>query len=228
LITRGCAAAAVLVMCGVGTVAAKSYKDGVIEIGENGYTITRRQEDVEQVKIQRSRMDVPEVAAFLKMGGVFPIEEDIPEVQYIDDVKSYDSIEAFREAEHMVAVIPDKTLFEETFTYENVRVIDQGRQVLVQFYGDDVYFSLRQSDNRDCESYSSNTSYGGQCVNRRDFTSAQGIGYVMFDSMDETGEVFAVHAVLSLNGWDLSISFEGFENEIIERVLNSLDLSVYF
>ena len=54
------------------------------------------------------------------------------------------------------------------------------------------------------------------------------MNYTVFDIVDETGALQSVHAVISVNGWDLAVSFGGFEQSEMERVLNSLDLTVYF
>ena len=40
LITRGCTAAAVFLLCGAGTVAAKSFRDSVVKVNDNGFVIT--------------------------------------------------------------------------------------------------------------------------------------------------------------------------------------------
>ena len=68
----------------------------------------------------------------------------------------------------------------------------------------------------------------GRSCNERSFVNSQGLSYVMFDTVDEAGEIQSVHAVISVNGRDLSMSFAGFEEEEIERVLNGLDLTVYY
>jgi len=240
LITRGCAAAAVFCLCCAGTAVARNYKNGVIEMRESGYVITRQQEAGELAKNRYSQRDNSEIGAFLKMGGVFPIEEDIPEeegVYWSEDITAeclsyepriYDSLEAFQETENIVAVIPDKMLFGVDFAEENVQVADEGRQLMIRLSSEEAAFTLRQSDNREYESYSSSTSYPGQCANKRSFTNRQGLSYVMFDSVDETGEVISIHAVISVNGWDLSVDFEQFGEDVVMKVLDSLDLSVYF
>ena len=50
----------------------------------------------------------------------------------------------------------------------------------------------------------------------------------MFDSVDEEGHTESVHAVVSVNGRDLTITFRGFEEDVIEKTLFSLDLTVYY
>jgi len=260
LAARGCAAAAVFLLCGVGTAAAKNYRTSLIRVKEDGVIITGGQDEEALGKSRRLSEERSENASFFKMGGVFPIEEEIPEgvmalsdapmemkkmrdsgeawqrkeadeceVYFIEnDIREYDSIEKFRETEDVVAVAVDQSLFMEEFTWENVVVVDGGRSVMITLSNDEAFFSLHQQDNRDAVSYSTGISYGGQCSNKRNFTNRQGLSYVLFDSLDEDGQVVSVHGVISVNGWDLSVTFENFGEGVAERVLDLLDLSVYF
>lgn len=131
-------------------------------------------------------------------------------------------------AEDAVMVIPEKNLLSEEFTRERIYVLGEGEDIYMDFANEDSYFSLHQTDNRQYESYSSATSYMGHSSNERNFTNSQGLNYTMFDIVDEAGELQSVHAVISVNGWDLTVSFGGFEESEIQRVLNSLDLTVYY
>lgn len=223
---RGCAAAAVFLLCGAGTVAAKNYRSSVIRVEEGGFVIT-------------SIRNGPNSGS----GGVFtaadvtPDEGGIacyslgdgeePEYEFVEyDLLEYDSLEEFLKAGSAVAAGPDKELFGVDFTRENVQVMEEGREVFILLSNEDSSFFLRQSDNSGYESYSSGTSFGGETVDERSYTNSQGLSYVVFDTVDESGR--SVHAVISVNGWDLSVTFSGFEEEVVERVLDSLDLTVYF
>ena len=251
MIARGCTAAVLFLLCGVGTVAAKNYRDSIIRVGEEGFTITSVQDAPVQAKNRNVQDYEPDMTSFLKMGGVFSIDGDIPDggdpdretlkvaeqaaceegiVEYSmeDNTREYDSVEAFYKAENLKVVIPDKAIFGEEFTCENVAVIDEGWEIMVRLSNENVTFFMVQMNNSDCEGYSSGTSYGGKSANERSFTNSQGLNYVMFDTVDDEGEVISVHGVISVNGWDLSMTFEGFQEDVVENVLESLDLSVYF
>ncbi len=275
MLTRGCTAAAVFLLCGAGTVVAKNYRNSIIEVCDEGFTITSVRNTEFQEKNPGPQGYEPDTAAFLKMGGVFSIEEGIPEtdsipeeenimatanisdkkselgvrntfdegeesaqqgagdeyyVEYFmeENCREYDSIEAFRDTEKLIAVIPDIALFGEAFTCEEVLVFDDGWHIMVKLSNENVCFFMSQMDNRDCASYSSGTSYGGHSVNERSFSNSQGLSYVMFDTVDDEGQVIAVHAVISINGWDLSMTFEGFDENIVDKVLTTTDLSVYY
>nr|WP_296440272.1 hypothetical protein [uncultured Acetatifactor sp.] len=235
MIARGCAAAAVFLLCGVGTVAARNYRESIISMRENGFVITGSGEGAGasgKVLPLADEMDkILEIAPNLKIGGVFSIEGLIPdrEMKSIEiEEREYDSLEAFLAAEDTAIVIPEKGLFSEEFTSERVCVIGEGEDIYMYFMNEDSYFSLHQMDNRQYASYSLATSYMGQSSNERSFTNSQGLNYTVFDIVDETGALQSVHAVISVNGWDLAVSFGGFEQSEMERVLNSLDLTVYF
>lgn len=100
--------------------------------------------------------------------------------------------------------------------------------VSLHVYNEEYSFSLTQFDNREVESYSTAMSFGGRSTNERNFTSSQGLNYVVFDNLDEQGSVISVCAVVSVNGWDLTLTFRGFDRKTIEKIINSIDLSIYF
>ncbi len=229
LAVRGCTAAIVFLLCGVGTVAAKNYHDSVIKVNESGFTITSIQDAMNGAGVSQE-------GAFFKLGGVFSIvdaaPEDQPEICEAKimemDTCEYNSIEEFLEKGNVACVVPDKTLFGKEFTWENVTVTEEGRGVFLRLSGEECYFLLNQSDNRDVEFYSSSTVYDGKSCNERNFINSQGLCYVMFDTVDDAGADRSIHAVISVNGWDLSVTFKGFDEKVVERVLNSLDLQLYF
>lgn len=231
LLTKGCAAAAVFLLCGAGTVAAKSYRDSVISVRENGFVITSSREEENLPAASAELGKFLDMDSFLKIGGAFSIEDAIPERKlecFEPEITEYDSIDAFRAAESAVMVLPQKEWFAEEFTSERVCVIGEGEDIYMDLMNEESYFSLHQMDHRQYESYSTATSYMGESCNERNFVNSQGLNYVVFDTVDEAGELQSVHAVISVNGWDLTVSFGGFEESEIERVLNGLDLTVYF
>lgn len=235
LLARGCTAAVIFILCGVGTVAAKNYRESIISVGESGFVITSVQE--EQTAKANNLDGILDMSAFLKLGGVFSVVDAFPDEASAEscdadviecEIEEYDSVEEFLANEEMTIAVPPKSLFPREFTSERVCVIEKGLDVHLDYMSEDSYFMLHQMDNREYESYSSATSYMGRSCNERSFVNSQGLSYVVFDTVDEKGEVESVHAVISVNGRDLSLSFGGFEKDEIERVLNSLDLTVYF
>ncbi len=237
LITRGCTAAAVFLLCGAGTVAAKSIRDSIIRVNDNGFVITSEN----AMPDTGHGKGIPDTASILKAGGVFSTEDGIPDddipeeaevVEYYPEVDEYDSLDTFLAQSDMAAEVPflDRRLLGVEFTDESVHVIDGGKRVFISLYNEDegIYFSMTQSDNRGYESYSTATAYMGESRNERSYTNGQGMNYVVIDSVDENETVISVHAAISVNGRDLTLSFEGFDESTVEKVLYGLDLSVYF
>lgn len=218
LVARGSMAATVFILCGAGTVAAKNYVESVIRVSENGYTITKQQ-------------NLESSASFSKIGGVFTGEDVIPEDDVIllePETAEYDSFDKFL-AEGNVTVAPlDKVLQDRDFTCESILVIDGGRELHVNLSGEENSFSLFQLDYRGVESYSVAASYVGKSDNERNITNNQGLNYVVFDTLNEAGQTESVHAVISVNGREISITFRGFEKREIDEILKTLDLTIYF
>ena len=174
-----------------------------------------------------------DIDSFFKIGGVFSIEDGIPEEEieveeYEMETEEYDSLEEFWTRSDAAADVPDVTLLGKEFTSERVYVIDGGRDIFITLSNDDVCFSLTQADNRGYESYSSATSFMGESQNERNFVNSEGFSYLVMDSVDEEGAVLSVNAAISVNGRDLTLSFQGFDLAVIEETLYHLDLSVYF
>ena len=224
MIVKGCTAASIFLLCGVGTVAAKSYRDSIIQVNDRGVVITAQ--DPEEASPAA-------FSIFDQIGGVFSIEDGIPEEEieveeYEMETEEYDSLEEFWTRSDAAADVPDVTLLGKEFTSERVYVIDGGRDIFITLSNDDVCFSLTQADNRGYESYSSATSFMGESQNERNFVNSEGFSYLVMDSVDEEGAVLSVNAAISVNGRDLTLSFQGFDLAVIEETLYHLDLSVYF
>ena len=228
---RGCTAAAVFLLCG-GVVAARNYGNSRIEVKENGFVITGAQEGQEPAARGYMAESAQDMDSKMKAGGVSSDLDMIPEEEeefcYEAELVEYRSIAEFLEEGNTTMVIPDISLLGEDFSGERVIVSEDGRDVHVELSGEDSCFLLHQADNRGYEAYSSATAYMGESRNERNFTNDQGFNYVMFDIVDEAGAVRSIHAVISVEGWDLSMDFQGFSEESVEKVLDALDLTVYF
>lgn len=221
LIVKGCTAASVFLLCGVGTVAAKSYRDSIIRVNENGVVITAQENEEASPAL---------FSIFDQLGGVFSIAEDGPEAVEADELEvvEYSSLKEFLAREDVTVALPDRALFGTDFVTERVSIVDGGRDITVQMYNNNYSFCMTQFDNREVGSYSTAMTFGGRSGNERRFTNAQGLSYVVFDTVDEKGRVISVSAVISVNGWDLTLTFRGFDKKIMEKIINSIDLGIYF
>ena len=143
MIVKGCTAASIFLLCGVGTVAAKSYRDSIIQVNDRGVVITAQ--DPEEASPAA-------FSIFDQIGGVFSIAEAGPEEEleeaYELDVVEYSSLKEFLAREDVTLALPDKTLFKKDFAVERVSIVDEGRDITVQLYNDDYSFCMTQFDKR--------------------------------------------------------------------------------
>ena len=204
-VAKGCTAAAVLLLFGAGTVAAKGYMNAVIEVRDSGYTVTGG-ENLETTLAARS-------------GN---------EEAGISESREYEDFQDFLEHSSVINKIPDISFLEPEVEGACVSVIDDSMMTSVMVIAEGKYFSLMQNDYRGVESYSSATGYTGRTENESSYINAQGLSYTLFDTVDDDGQVEATHAVIAVEGRELSMSFHGFEAETIEKILADLDLTVYF
>lgn len=216
ILARGVTAAALFLVCGVGTVTAMNYRSGIIEVRGNGYSVVS--EGTQIVSCDEEGEEVP----------VCTEEEAVyEEIVECCEPETYDSLESFYAAEDIAAAIPDPQWFDTSFDSQQVMVMEQGEHIMISFSGENASFHMSQWDTRGYEGYASSTAYMGESVNERSFINNQGLDYVMFDTVED-GEITSTHAVISVNGRNLSLDFYGFEEAAIESILNKLDLSVYF
>lgn len=237
-------AAVLFLLCGVGTATAMNYQKSKITVGNTGYSVTSpgvmavsEDEFVMDITDEKSGDGAENFGAGnsrekTAAGEASAVAETYADVEVLEaeiasEPVSYDSVEAFRTNETITVAIPDSELLGMEFEIENIMVMKELSGLMVRLQEGEQIFSLRQQDNRRYEQYASSTTYMGECVNERNLINEQGLAYVVFDTMDE-GEIVATHAVISVNGRDLTLDFYGFEQEIVEKVLTQLDLSIYF
>lgn len=212
-------AAALFLLCGVGTATAMNYQKSKITVSDTGYSVAGP--GVMMVSEDEFVVDITdtETSADYKTAEVL-------ETETIEPV-TYESLEEFWENETITVAIPDSELLGMEFEIENIMVMKELPGLMVRLQEGERIFALRQQDNREYKQYASSTTYMGESVNERNLINEQGLAYVVFDTMEE-GKVTATHAVISVNGRDLSLNFYGFEQETVEKVLAQLDLSIYF
>lgn len=225
-------AAALFLLCGAGTAFALNCRRGEIRVNDTGFTVTGWQDDGAQSAaageenakmktggVSMSRKEAPDEAA-----GMQDCEAEAAEYSMAEPVE-YGSVEEFLAAETVAVPLPDWSLFDTEFSEQNVIVAEDSVTILMM--GEGKYFRLDQQDHRAAVAYSVGTAYMGESRNERTYTNSQGFDFVVFDTVDEE-ETKVTHAVISVNGRDLTLDFSGFSGDVTEEVLNTLDLSVYF
>lgn len=227
LAAKGCTAAAALVLlCGAGTAAAKNYGGGVIEIQDNGYTVTDSGMEKGSGNDLAARGRSVEEDYGIEALSEDGMEEYALETEVIEE-REFGSLQEFLE-DSAAEKIPDISLLAVEFQNESIGVLENGMMLCVRVSTEEKFFMLNQFDHRDCDGFASSTAYPGQTVNQRNYTNFQGLSYIVFDTIGEDGRVESTHAVISVEGRELSMDFLGFETESVERVLSELDLTVYF
>lgn len=250
-------AAALFLLCGVGTATAMNYQKSKITVGNTGYSVTSPgvqvvSEDLMTVDISDAEGTDASTYSWMRSKETEALVEDAEEtavteadsavvataayesVEVLEAEKSsepvtYDSIEEFRANEDIVVAIPDSELLGIEFEVQYIHVMETAylTDLVVMLQSGEQRFMLKQSDTRNVKQYASSTVYMGETVNERKLINSQGLTYVLFDTMEEGG-ITSTHAVISVNGRDLSMDFSGYEQETVENVLTQLDLSIYF
>ncbi|MDE7270570.1 MAG: hypothetical protein K2N81_08870 [Acetatifactor sp.] len=228
---KGAVAAAILLLCSASTVTAVNYHRSRIRIEQQGYSLTSLNEDT----------GVPEgIGEYEETGGgakmrmaAYSTEESGTEgegylLKIMEEQREYSSVEDFRRAEQITMALPEPQLLGEEDIKWQIYVAGDGNSVTAVFVGDEERsFMMHQWDTREFTGYAAATSYMGDSANEREITNSQGLSYVVFDSV-EGEEVTSTHAVISANGRELCMDFQGYDEATIEGTLNTLDLSVYF
>ncbi len=215
---RGAAVAVILVLCSAGTVTAVNYRRSLIRVEPQGYSLTSITEDQGGTVMGRQTTE--------EQSEETP--EDVCVREVLEEQREYSSIEDFRDKERITMVFPELQWLGETDATWKIFVTGQGELVTAMLYGDDErVFSIRQWDVRGVLHYGAATCYEGTSANERSLTNRQGLSYVVFDSVEEQ-EIISSHAVISVNGREISMDFYGYDEEVIEKVLNDLDLNAYF
>lgn len=229
---KGAVAAAILLLCSASTVTAVNYHRSRIRIEQQGYSLTSLDEDT---GVPESIGEGEETGEGAKMRmAAYSSEESGTEgegyylVETMGEQREYSSVEDFRRAEQITMALPEPRLLGEEDIKWQIYVAGDGNSVTAIFLGDEERsFMMHQWDTREFAGYAAATSYMGDSANEREITNSQGLSYVVFDSV-EGENVISTHAVISANGRELCMDFQGYDEATIEGALNTLDLSVYF
>ncbi len=249
---RGAAAAVILALCSVGTVTAVNYSRSRIRVGQQGYFLTggetrepeeaakgRAAEEIsgeaasgraaEEISGEAaSGRAAEEISGEAASGRAADEASGFTVTEEPEEQREYGSVAAFREKERIVMALPKEEWFGGTDGTWDIYVLGDGANVTARFCsGEEEIFTLHQWDTRGAESYGAAAVYEGESANERSFTSSQGLSYVVFDSVEEQ-EILSTHALISVNGRELTLDFYGYEAEVVEKVLDELDLNVYF
>lgn len=226
MIMSATSAAAVFLLLG-GVVTAMNYGSSFIQVRDNGFSITSEKwQDTESNMGREGVEDAGEPLALAEeQPGQVPMEAEAECVVYEMEVKEYDSLDAFQEANVVVVPLPDMQLLGGDVSEQNIHLI--GNQLYICFRDtQERSFSIMQMDHRESQAYASASAYGGEAANERNYTTSQGYTYKVIDIIDDS-DVSNIECAISLYGRDLLVGFRGYTQEEAYAVLQSMDLGVY-
>lgn len=209
---------------GGGDMGKEAYAQDGETYAQNGETYVQDGEAYAHVKSM-------EEAAETEIQGMLQMDEEAVTVESYNkdtgavepvEIREYDSIEAFRQAEEAVISLPNIEEKPDT----------------VQIWADDMMVSVRQQWGEksillDCIDYSgsaghaSSTVYAGGVCNERTYTTAQGFSYILVDSAEAQSLPPDVHAAVTVGAYEIYLDFCGYGEAEIGNILESIDLSVY-
>lgn len=236
-LTSVAVAASVFLVCGITTVTAVNYHQSRIEIRNGGFSIVGGTNAAEEEKVLTAAVEEedmqPEVS-LARANDSVQADQSVTEEGPIEELEcsllqeiEYTSLEEFQAKEDIVIAIPQTDWMGGCIESQRVIYIPDMSCVYITVWSEEGTFCMNQYDSREVEAYASSSVYVGEASNERTFTNRQGFTYQMFDSV-ENEEIVSTHAAISINGRDLTLDFFGYDESVVEEVLDKLDLSVYF
>lgn len=235
-IQYGMTVASVVIMIGIGgftTAKAAGYLGGIIRVSEHGFvsgdvdTMTQSQV-IDEVVVSHSDEAASEERAYNSEVAMCDVEEMLMSTEEILE-QHFTSREAFEAAELGLRMsFPDEKLLEageEIATEINVF----GDMIFVRMTAEEGRFvDLQRYDYGEKTTYASSTVYPGEICNERTFTTEQGFMYTLIDIVPNEEEgLLSIRAAITIDGYELYVGFYGYEEEQAERILDSIDLTVY-
>lgn len=217
----------------IGTVQAADYVKSVIKVNDTGFTsadpLTAALNEKENGQAAASSYEVSEseMDALSRMADDEVLIEDYDgaETAKVDETREYASIAEFTEQEGAVFALPDMSLVGE-IDAEQVWVSGMFITIRVESEGRSIFFD--RMDYSDSEGHASSTVYSGGVCNERTLKTKQGYEYILVDSVRENEEEpLSIHAAVTVGNYEMYADFSGYEEKQAERILESIDLSVY-
>lgn len=221
LMTAAAAAAVFLLVGGVAT--AMGYGSSFIRVRNNGFSITSESGEFPEEQGEEQLLELSEQRLEAVIAETDETEPEFEECEIT--AREYDSLESFCQEEDITVPLPDLQLVSGDTVEAYINVYDSQLYIsLWDTQGKSV--SLMQMDHRGELAYASSSTYGGEAVNERNYTTGQGYTYKVIDIMEE-GQLCDIECAISLYGRDLLVGFRGYTQEEAYKVLESMDLGSY-
>lgn len=144
--------------------------------------------------------------------------EDIP-------VYTYNSFEEFEKNETILFPQPSISIGT-NITSTDITVC--GDWAMVRYDVDGKVLWLERTDYADTDGHTSSKVFPGGVENERTYTTPQGYTYTLVDSVKESrGEELQIHAAATVGSYEVFIDFMGFGEKEAEKIMDSIDLSLY-
>lgn len=215
-----------LLVCvgGFTTVRAADYLGSIIRVSDQGFVSGDIYTMTGSAGGAANEVGEPDGGDWLSEEGQEETQEVI-EVIEMDEVteQHFDSVEAFRrECPEQIIALPEIQALEEE----------------VYVVGDMIYVRYQVSENRSIdlqcfdyngsEGHSSAISFGEEICNERRYTTSQGFTYTLIDgAQDPEDATQRIHGAVSVECYEIFISFYGYEEDEAEQVLEEIDLGLY-
>lgn len=220
MISAASAAAVFLLIGGMAT--AMNYGGGIIRVRDNGFSITSENVGaVDSEETGQTPMLTKE-----RQGRAAESAEPVEQCSvYEVEPREYKSLQDFQAESGIIVPLPELQLVGGDTAEQSVHVL--GNHVYISVRDDqERNFSIMQVDHRNDMAYAAASSYSGEAVNERNYTTAQGYTYKVIDIMDGD-ELVNIECAVSLYGRDLLVGFYGYTQEEAYDILKTIDLGVY-
>lgn len=237
---------------GFGTVKAAEYIQNVIKVNEWGFesgdTVTMASAD--EVK-SRAYLLGEEVCPMPALEGrakdeaaAEPAAEKATEADALEYTGAAESSEVLKTEETEEIPVYNYNSFEEFEKNEtilfpqpsisigtNITATDItvcGDWAMVRYDVDGKVLWLERTNYADTDGHTSSKVFPGGVENERAYTTTQGHTYTLVDSVKAgKDEPLQIHAAATVGSYEVFIDFLGFEEEEAERIMDSIDLSLY-
>lgn len=140
-------------------------------------------------------------------------------------VYNYNSFEEFEKNETILFPQPSISIGT-NITATDITVC--GDWAMVRYDVDDKVLWLERTNYADTDGHTSSKVFPGGVENERAYTTTQGHTYTLVDSVKVgKDEPLQIHAAATVGSYEVFIDFLGFEEEEAERIMDSIDLSLY-
>ena len=153
-----------------------------------------------------------------KQSGIEQLEvEEIP-------VKDYSSWEEFEQNEDII--FPQPSINVGT-NIENTNITVCGDWVMARYDVDDKILWIERTDYSGTQGHAASKVFPGGVCNERTYTTSQGYTYTLVDSVKESDGQRQIHAAITVGSYEAFIDFMGYTEEEAEKIMDSIDLSLY-